>query len=184
MRIVGGTARGRTLVGPKGTEIRPTSDKVRESLFNVLGQTLEPIAVLDLFAGTGALALEALSRGAASAVLVDSAHEAAGLCRTNAQELGFESQVEIWPVPVQRALQRLGREARQFPLVFADPPYALLAGGGLLEQVVQLLPKNGLLVLEHDKREELPEATPSLVREDERAYGDTRVSLYRKRAVD
>src|SRR5262245_40756429 len=132
MRIVAGIARGRALKGPDGDEIRPTADRVRESLFNVLGQSLESIEVLDLFAGTGALAFEAISRGAAKALLVDSGPKALELCRENAQSLGFEDRVEIWGISVVQGLEKLEREGRSFPLVFADPPYAAHAGAEVL----------------------------------------------------
>src|SRR4051794_21286152 len=95
MRIVAGTARGRPLEGPKAAGIRPTADRVRETLFNVLGQFLDGERVLDLFAGTGALSLEALSRGASSAVLVDRDRAAIGLCERNATSLGFRDRVEL-----------------------------------------------------------------------------------------
>src|SRR4051812_22385732 len=96
MRIVAGSAKGRGLLGPKSSSslIRPTSDRVRETIFNILGQWMHG-QVLDLFAGTGALALEALSRGAESAVLVDSSEEGTNLCRLNSEALGFVDRVEI-----------------------------------------------------------------------------------------
>jgi 16S rRNA (guanine(966)-N(2))-methyltransferase RsmD len=138
--------------------------------------------VLDLFAGTGALALEALSRGAQSALLVDSGREAAALCRENAERLGFQKQIEVWSLRAMHAVERLGREGRQFSLVFADPPYALAVGTEVQRQVYQagLVSPGGLLVLEHDKRE-LADPAPGFVREDQRSYGDTRVSFFRAR---
>ena len=136
MRILSGSARGRPLKGPKGPGIRPTADRVRETLFNVLGQYLEGGEVLDLFAGTGALALEALSRGAARAVLVDSGREALGLIRENAAALGFAERCEVLPSDALRALEHLGREGRRFALVFADPPYAQKVIADLLQGMV------------------------------------------------
>src|SRR5688572_2885467 len=104
MRIVAGTAKGRALAGPKATSrhIRPTADRVRETLFNILGQWLDGQCVLDLYAGTGALGLEALSRGAARAALVDSDREALALCRQNTEHLGFSDRVDILGQPVAR----------------------------------------------------------------------------------
>ncbi|AKQ66651.1 16S rRNA (guanine(966)-N(2))-methyltransferase [Myxococcus hansupus] len=101
MRIVAGTVKGRALAGPKSTSrhIRPTADRVRETLFNVLGQFLDGQRVLDLYAGTGALGLEAVSRGAGQAVLVDQDREALGLCRQNVDSLGLAGQVEIVAAP-------------------------------------------------------------------------------------
>lgn len=179
MRIVAGTARGRTLKGPKGPGLRPTADRVRESLFNILGQWLDGEAVLDLYAGTGALALEALSRGASRAVLVDSGREAVRLCRENAADLGLAERVEIVASAVDgRTLARL---RGPFQLVFADPPYAAQTPQGVLELVGAsgLLAPQGRLVVEHDRRAEAPELHAGLAREDQRRFGDTVVSFYR-----
>ena len=181
MRIVAGSARGRPLQGPKGKHIRPTADRVRETIFNVLGQWTEGLAVLDLYAGTGALALEALSRGAARAVLVDQDREALSLCRANAEALGFKDQARIVALPVARAVEVLGKSKESFDLVFADPPYAARVVFDVLEQVKRngLLTPEGTLVVEHDKREEAPESHEGLARIDQRKFGDTIVSMYR-----
>ena len=182
MRIVAGTARGRPLAGPKpsSAHIRPTADRVRETLFNILGQWLEGQRVLDLYAGTGALGLEALSRGAARAVLVDQDREALGLCRTNTQALGFTAQVEILALPVPRAVEQLGKRGEPFELIFADPPYAARVVESVLDQVAgaKLLAPGGQVVVEHDKRESAPEAHAGFQRVDQRRFGDTLVSFF------
>jgi len=179
MRIVSGSARGRTLKGPRSSAIRPTADRVRESVFNILGQWLDGQKVLDLFAGTGALGLEALSRGAAAAVLVDSDREAVTLCRENARALGFQDQARVMSSTVGRALELLVRQGERFDLVLADPPYAARAARDTLERVQPLLSPGGTCVVEHDRREVVPEAVGRLARVDERAFGDTRVSFFR-----
>ena len=183
MRIVAGTAKGRALAGPKPTSkhIRPTADRVRETLFNVLGQFLDGQSVLDLYAGTGALALEAVSRGAGRAVLVDQDREAQALCRQNTDALGFTSQVELLASPVSRALAELGRRGERFELIFADPPYAARVVETVLDGVVGagLLAPSGMVVVEHDKREAAPDSHAGLNREDQRRFGDTLVSFYR-----
>jgi 16S rRNA (guanine(966)-N(2))-methyltransferase RsmD len=181
MRIIAGTARGRPLEGPKNSNtIRPTADRVRETIFNVLGQWMEGQTVLDLFAGTGALGLEAVSRGATHAVLVDQDREAVRLCQGNARALGFEPQVEVMSSPVERALGQLGRAGRRFDLVFADPPYAVRGVLSILEQVdaAKVMAPGGRLCIEHDKREDASETQGTLTRVDQRSFGDTRVSLY------
>jgi 16S rRNA (guanine966-N2)-methyltransferase len=182
MRIVAGSARGRPLAGPKPTSvhIRPTADRVRETLFNILGQSLEGLRVLDLYAGTGALGLEAVSRGASRAVLVDQDREALGLCRTNTQALGFTAQVEILALPVARAAEQLGKRGAPFDLVFADPPYAARAVEGVLELVAAqgLLAPGGQVLVEHDKREAAPETHAGFGRVDQRRFGDTLVSFF------
>lgn len=183
MRIVAGSAKGRPLKGPKprSQHIRPTADRVRETLFNMLGQTLDGISVLDLYAGTGALGLESLSRGASRVVLVDSDREALSLCTANSQALGFGEQVEILPQTVERAALTLGRSQRRFELIFADPPYAARVVPSLLELVggQKLLVPGGLFIIEHDKREEAPESLGAFQREQQKRFGDTEVSFFR-----
>jgi len=183
MRIVAGSAKGRALAGPKTTSkhIRPTADRVRETIFNVLGQWLEEQKVLDLYAGTGALGLESVSRGAPKAVLVDSDREALALCRTNTDTLGFGDRVEILAQPVARALEVLGRRGDKFQLIFADPPYAARVVETVLEGIARskVLAPGGTVVVEHDKREAAPESHEGFERVDQRRFGDTLVSLFR-----
>lgn len=181
MRIVGGSARGRNLQAPKGDRVtRPTADRVRETLFNVLGQALDPIEVLDLYAGTGALSLEALSRGAARATMVERDREALRFIGLNVKALGFTEQVRVMATPVDRALRTLRAEGSRFPLVFADPPYAEARLTDTLTQLADgLLAEDALVVFEHARSEEAPLQLARFVREDQRAFGDTRISLYR-----
>jgi len=181
VRIVAGTHRGRPLAGPKGPGLRPTADRVRESLFNLLGQFFEGGEVLDLYAGTGAFSFESLSRGMARAVLVDRGEESARLVAANAQGLGMEGSIELLRMPVERALPRLVAEGRRFSLVFADPPYANEGMADLVRAVGEggLLAEGGTLVVEHGRREVAPEAEGGLRRVDSRRFGDTVVSLYR-----
>jgi len=184
MRIVAGSARGRTLKGPKGPGLRPTADRVRETIFNILGQWMEGLVVLDLYAGTGALALEALSRGAVRAVLVDSGKESVQLCRENAEDLGMTAQVQVFPACVDARTLSQVKTRGPFHLVFADPPYAAQTPAGVLELVAgaALLYPDGRLVIEHDKRVEAPASHGPLVQEDQRRFGDTTVTIYRMRS--
>ena len=180
MRIVAGTARGQHLKGPKGDAIRPTSDRTRQTLFDVLGQWCDGLTVLDLFAGTGALGLEAVSRGANKAVLVDQGKEALALCRENASRLRLSPKVEVLGWEAVGAIGRLSARGDRFDLVFADPPYALEVGQKLLSALDEsaLLSPGARICLEHDKREALVEQVGRLTRFDERKLGDTVVSLY------
>ena len=181
MRIIGGTARGRRLLAPEGRETRPTADRVREALFNIIRREVPDAVVLDLFAGSGALAIEALSRGAGSAVLVDASRQAASVIRRNLEASGFAGQAVLLTADWKAALPRLTGEP--FTLVFLDPPYrmqeayaeapAFLAQAGRLSQ-------DCLLVLEHDKGF-APQPGRSFEKVDERAYGDTRLTLLRWR---
>jgi 16S rRNA (guanine(966)-N(2))-methyltransferase RsmD len=158
---------------------------VRESLFNLLGQFFEGGEVLDLYAGTGALAFEALSRGVSRAVLVDSGVESARLVVENARALGMEGFIALLRMPVAKALHRLAAEGRRFSLVFADPPYAVGALADVVRGVGEggLLAEGGTLVVEHGRREAAPEALAGLARVDSRRFGDTVVSLYRAATV-
>jgi 16S rRNA (guanine966-N2)-methyltransferase len=180
VRIVAGTARGRPLFAPRSAaKIRPTADRVRETVFNVLGPWLEGQSVLDLFAGTGALAMESLSRGAVRAVMVDRDREAVDLCRRNAERLGFLERAEVMVMPVARAVQTLTAGSARFDIVFADPPYAAQALVATGEAAAPLLVAGGVFCVEHDRREAAPERVGPLARVDQRRFGDTLVTLYR-----
>lgn len=184
MRIVGGKFKGHSIAPPSGSATRPTSDRVRESVFNILahgidGLALEGARVLDLFAGTGAMGLEAISRGARFCQFVDDSAEARGLIRRNADALGVIGLAKIW----RRDATNLGPCAPQpgFDLVFADPPYGKGLGGKALTSLVsgQWLNPNAIVVLEEAAKAEVP-AIDGLDRIDERAYGDTIIRFYRQ----
>ena len=181
MRIVAGSARGRTLLGPKSeVTIRPTADRVRQTLFDVLGQRCDGLEVLDLYAGTGALGLEAVSRGARHATLVDSGREAQELCRRNAEALGFAPRVELLAMTASAALDVLQKRRVAFDLVFVDPPYALEAGGPTLHtlEAKGLLAPHGRVVVEHSSLEIIA-GGGTLALEDERRFGATVLSIFR-----
>ena len=176
-RIIAGAARGRRLAAPRGDRTRPTSDKVRGAVFNVLGQFFDGGAVLDLYAGTGALALEALSRGCARAVCVEAERAAAEVIATNAATCGFADRVELRRGRVLDVVPGLPRGT--FALAFVDPPYeegpeAALA---LLDGV---LVSGGRAVAEHDARRPPAERYGSLALADRRDYGGTGISIYLK----
>jgi 16S rRNA (guanine966-N2)-methyltransferase len=177
MRIVAGTARGRRLGAPHGGGTRPTGDKVRGAVFNLLGQFFEGGDVLDLYAGTGAMALEALSRGCTRATCVERDRRAAEALRANALACGFADRVEVVVAPVARALPRL--PARAFALAFVDPPYDE-GPAAALTALGPLLAPGGRAVAEHDRRRPPPERLGGLVLEDRRAWGDTGISIYRQ----
>ena len=177
MRIVAGTARGRPLLAPAGDATRPTSDKVRGAIFNVLGQFFEGGRVLDLYAGTGALALEALSRGFAAATCVEGGKAAAEVLERNVQSCGFSDRVTLVRRRVEDALPGLPGES--FDLAFVDPPYA--TGPELaLEGLGRLLRSGGTVVAEHDVRSPPPDRVGALVLVDRRRYGATGISIYRR----
>jgi len=178
VRIVAGVARGRRLVAPPGTATRPTGDKVRGALFNVLGQFFEGGRVLDLYSGTGALALEALSRGCERAVCVESDRRAADCIRRNAATCGLEDRVQVRCEPVARALARSG--LGPFDLVFLDPPYRE-GPAAVLAALAPLLAEGAAVVAEHDAGAPPPDDPPGLALELRRTWGSTGISIYRPR---
>jgi 16S rRNA (guanine(966)-N(2))-methyltransferase RsmD len=173
MRVIAGRFRGRRLKAPHGRGVRPTSDRVREAVFGILGEAVEGARVLDLYAGTGALALEALSRGAVSATCVERDPAALALLEANVAGLGLEGQVRI----VRADATGFARGAEEeWELVFCDPPYAEeLDDVG--RHVVAGAVWTRACVLEHAARTEPPPA-PAGARADTRRYGDTAVTLY------
>ncbi len=175
MRIVGGRFRRATIKAPKGTDVRPTTDRVREAVFNVLHarDALDGALVLDLFAGTGALGFEALSRGAKRAVFVEVASSVLRTTRENANTLGIEEACSFTTADV---LHWLGRPVRQpFDLIFADPPYDFEELPSLPALVRPHLAETGLFILEHDARHTFGEEPALLM---SRAYGKTVVSMF------
>lgn len=178
MRIVGGEARGRTLRAVPGSGTRPTADRVRQSLFDALGQRMDGLAVLDLYAGTGAMGLEALSRGASRATLIERDARACGVIFHNLAALRYEDRCRVLRDELPGALSRLRGE--KYDLVFSDPPYALRAAASTLEalRASDLLAPGARVVLEMDRREAAPEVAAPLQLSDERRYGDTRVLVF------
>jgi 16S rRNA (guanine966-N2)-methyltransferase len=181
VRIVGGQLSGRVLRAPAGAQTRPTSEKVREAVFNILDHMHGPPDgdhVLDLFAGSGALGIEALSRGAAHATFVDAAKPALIATRGNLRALGVEDRALV---VAGDAVAIAGRQipAAAWRLVFVDPPYASdLATRAVLALPCERLASDAVIVIEHDRRNTPPEALGSLLRTDLRRYGDTWISFF------
>jgi 16S rRNA (guanine966-N2)-methyltransferase len=175
VRVVAGKFGGRRLVAPAGGATRPTSDRVREALFSVLGPAVQGARVLDLYAGSGALGIEALSRGGAVAVFVDRSPAAIAAIRANLDALGIEADVRRRHA---RAAVRAAAERREaYDLVFLDPPYRRAAelGRELSEALPAVLAPGARVVSESDRREPLQLALPLT---DERRYGDTVIRIH------
>jgi 16S rRNA (guanine966-N2)-methyltransferase len=178
MRVIAGRWGGRRLQAPAGAATRPTSDRVREALFAILGARVEGARVLDLYAGSGALGIEALSRGAAEATFVDSAPAAVKAVRANLEALGAEADVRRADARV--FLRSASGAGRHYDLVFLDPPYRLAArlGRQLSEALPAVLAPGGLAISESDRRSPLDlDLTPT----DERRYGDTVIRIHAPR---
>jgi 16S rRNA (guanine(966)-N(2))-methyltransferase RsmD len=173
--VIAGRWGGRRLRAPAGAATRPTSDRVREALFAILGERVEGARVLDLYAGSGALGIEALSRGAAEATFVDSAPAAVRAIRANLEALGAEAEVRR--ADAGRFLRSASGEGRHYDLVFLDPPYRLAErlGRELSEALSGVLVPAGLAISESDRRSPLDlDLTPT----NERRYGDTVIRIH------
>lgn len=182
--MIAGTARGRRLVAPKDDSVRPTADRVREALFSILTSRRENLVgcrVLDLFAGTGALGIEALSRGASSAVFVDSRHSSLRLVEKNLALTGLAANSRTMAMDARQALALLARQGARFDLVFCDPPYRDLE---LRDQVLaslgsgELLTADAIVIMEGATRDLVPQTVSLLHRDDSRIYGDTAITFF------
>ncbi len=181
MRITGGQAKGRILASPKGQKIRPTADHVREAIFNIIGQDLSGLKVLDLFAGTGSFGLEALSRGALCALFIDNSRESTNLIRKNLMLCGYVDAGIVLRRELKRGLPANHAHLRKgVDLVFIDPPYGKDSIPPLLRELSRrdLLSRGSRVIAESRKTEKLPAAVGNLRMTDTRSYGDTRISLY------
>jgi 16S rRNA (guanine966-N2)-methyltransferase len=189
MRIIAGKAKGRTLVAPKAMTLRPTTDRVKESLFNILPVVGKQF--LDLFAGAGSVGLEAVSRGATRVILVESHRACAEAIRANIERCGFVNipldgievepgpDIEVIEVPVDRALRLLGHRRERFDIIFIDPPYERNLIGETLRLIrtQTLLSQDGVLVVQHSVRDEIPARREGYRIEDSRRYGETALSF-------
>jgi len=179
MRIISGTSKGRKLVTPRSQSLRPTSDRVKESIFNILQDDIVGKVVLDLFAGTGNLGIEALSRGAKKTIFVEKGRQALRLIQRNLTKFGLEERSEILPKDANRAIGILKQRGESFDLILMDPPYEK----GLIQKTLMKLNsypiyhKDSILVIEHDRREPLSTVMDgwNLIRQ--RRIGDTLISF-------
>ncbi|MBI4774665.1 MAG: 16S rRNA (guanine(966)-N(2))-methyltransferase RsmD [Deltaproteobacteria bacterium] len=186
MRITGGTFRGRKITVPKGLAIRPTADLVREAIFNIIGHDLSGCFFLDLFAGTGVLSLEALSRGCEAAVVVDFSPRALESIRRNAASLDLTDRVRIIRHDLRKGLGPLAGLGMTFQLVFIDPPY----DSGLLVPTLErldasvLLQPSCLVIAEHAAKSEAMPAFRRLTQWTQRSYGQSRITMFQYRHAE
>ena len=181
MRIIAGSAKGRRLRSLRGGALRPTADRVREAMFGTLGERVVEARFLDLYAGVGTVGLEALSRGAAEVVFVES-HRAAGrVIAQNAELCGFGKEARVVTASVERALGLLRREGAEFEVVFADPPYEVGEAGAVMERLAReagLVAEGGLVICQHSRREPLEEKIGDFWRKKASRFGETIVDFY------
>ncbi len=177
--MISGRLKGRRLMAPAGMAIRPTADRIKESVFNILADSVQTKRILDLFAGSGALGIEALSRGAASAVFVDQAKTALTTIRRNIRQLGLEDRARVIRWNILKNLNCLIPERDAFDLVFMDPPYATDAVSPALAGLLSCgaLAAGARVVIEHSRRESIVLPMGRLVLYDQRRFGKTLVSF-------
>jgi 16S rRNA (guanine966-N2)-methyltransferase len=183
MKVTGGRSRGKTLASLKGMNIRPTSSKVREAIFNILGQDMTGIRVLDLFAGTGILGIEALSRGAERALFIDKSEQSINIIKMNLALCGYQDICRLIKRDITKESDFIFLSLKEeFDLVFVDPPYrkgiippvlAALSGCGILSG-------QALVVTESSKNDPLPEREENLLLSDTRTYGETKIEIYKR----
>lgn len=181
MRVIAGRSKGHPLKAVPGQNTRPTTDKVKESIFSMIGSYIESEWVLDLFGGTGSLGIEALSRGAKHAIFVDKDAKSVEVMRANIHATGFTDQTEIYRTDARRAIKALHKRGIQLDLVFMDPPYRMEVIPDLIEVMsdCDMIHHDGLVVCEHAADIVLPETIRTLGKWKESLYGDTRVTIYR-----
>lgn len=176
MRVTGGSERGRQLKTPPGSSVRPTSDKVKQALFNILGDRVAGAVFLDLFAGAGGIGIEALSRGAERVMFVDVSRDSLTVVKQNIEELGLGKRAEI---VLSLAELFLAKVSGPYDIVFLDPPYAekmqplleLVAGAGILKP-------DSIVIAEHFRKQQSPEIAGGLTLHREKRYGDTVLAFY------
>ncbi len=180
MRIIAGTKRGVRLTSFKGRKVRPTTDRTKEEIFNVLRNHIEGSLVLDIFSGTGSLGIEALSRGAAKAVFIDNDRNAQKILQDNLSKSDFVEVSELITLPVKHGLKKLSNANQKFDSIFADPPYK----GDLAKETIQLieyydlLGSDGCLTIEHSDRTNLVKASEKYTLQSLRRQGVTQLSFY------
>lgn len=178
MRVITGSARGRKLKTLEGLDTRPTTDRIKESIFNIVQFDIPGRKVLDLFGGSGQMAIEAVSRGAARAVIVDNAQAAAKIISDNVKTCGFEKEISVICSDFATYL----RNAEQFNVIFLDPPYKGNLLFCALNQIceIDILTDGGIIVCESMRETEMPELTAPYVKGREYLYGKSKITVYRK----
>lgn len=181
MRIVSGINKGMKLFAPEGNSVRPTSDKIKEAIFNMIGYIDEESVVLDLFAGSGGVGIEFIARGAKLCYFVDMSHKSLSYVKKNLELSKFKDKSKVVVSDYEKALVNLSKEGMKFNYIFADPPYALNCGANIFKKVFEnnLLELDGMLIIETDTSESVIEnIDTSNIKYKEKIYGRTRISIF------
>ncbi len=181
MRVITGISRGRKLITPPGEDVRPTTDAVKEAVFSIIQFSVEGRSFLDAFAGSGQMGIEALSRGASSAVFLDNGRQSLLAIKKNLEATGLSEKAKVVNTDT---LQYLKNTAQRFDIAFLDPPYKT----GLLERAIEVLPrvmnKSGVMICEHPYDEELPESAGDFIIKKSYKYGKIKITVYSHKEVE
>ncbi|MEA5095877.1 MAG: 16S rRNA (guanine(966)-N(2))-methyltransferase RsmD [Sedimentibacter saalensis] len=180
MRIISGTNKGKKLYAPEGMSVRPTSDKIKEAIFNILGYIDEDSNVLDLFAGSGNVGIEFLARGAKSCTFVDLSNKSLMFVRKNLELCNFKDRAKVVQSDYEKAIENFAAKDEKFDYIFADPPYDLNCGANIAKKVFEhnILKLGGMLVIETDKSEIVIDCLDTnVIKYKEKIYGRTRISI-------
>ncbi|MFZ5966331.1 MAG: 16S rRNA (guanine(966)-N(2))-methyltransferase RsmD [Bacillota bacterium] len=185
LRVIAGSLRGRRLKAPKGLNTRPTTDRIKESIFSMIHGFIPESIVLDLFSGTGNLGIESLSRGAAKAYFVDKSKESIQIIKENIAETGLQDKSMAILSDAFKVLNRLSEEGIKFDIIFLDPPYLKDLIMPCIHTILRekLLNDNGIIVIEHDSKDILPEKIDSISIYKQKKYGNTTISIYTEEDV-
>jgi len=181
LRVIAGEYRGRRLGRLEGIDIRPTPDKVKESLFSILGDAVIDSEFLDLFGGTGGIGIEALSRGAKHTVFVDAGIQSISVLKGNLEHLNIKDEAEVFHTDYSTAINKLYKYNKRFNIIFIDPPYNV----GIAESALELIDKNvilkqsGIIIVEHDSKYDMPQKVGKLYMYRVKKYGNSALSFYR-----
>ncbi|OGW75600.1 MAG: 16S rRNA (guanine(966)-N(2))-methyltransferase RsmD [Omnitrophica bacterium RBG_13_46_9] len=184
MRIIGGEYRGRIIKMPRDVAVRPTQDRVREAIFNIIREKVPDSEVLDLYAGSGAFGIEAFSRGAKIVIFVDNNTKCINTIKSNISLLGRSDDFsQLFKMDGVKSISKLEKTGRKFDIIFMDPPYGKsLAKNSLIKiDACDILSPHGLIIAEHFKKDPLPERLINLILVRQRKYGDTVISFYNRR---
>ena len=188
MRVIAGKFKGRKLAQFNNTKIRPTTDRVKESVFSILNDTVINVRFLDLCAGTGSIGIEAISRGATHVTFLEQNAKCAKLIEQNLQACGLKAatpQVQLIQKDVNKGIDRLHKQAETYELIYLDPPYSAQLYTKCISQISQtcVLQSNGLMLVQHHKDTELPDRVGGLTKHRQKQYGDTCVTFYQHQSV-
>jgi len=186
LRVISGKVRGLKLDTPKNLDVRPTTDRVKESLFNIINPYIRESNILDLFAGTGSLGIECLSRGAKNCIFVDKSKESIGIVKSNIKKARVENESTILNIDFKDAVKRLSVQKQKFDVIFMDPPYYENMFIDCLKSIdeLSLLKEDGLVVVEHDTNDLFDDNIGRLYKSREKKYGNTTITFYKLEELD